>query len=296
MKKFFWFGFFVIALLGCDKKPVADPEGNRDIVVFFSSQSILTSQLKAAATADEKIIKKVVLFGFDASGNLATNGKWVITDPLLSGQKLSAVSKYVHTIWAIANPTDDLANANPANVTELKALTADYTKAPESPFMMSGKGNVTNYSATIQLYFVVAKVQIIPVGFTITSVAVKNTLNRVFVFDENLFNGSPLAIPSVPSGSGVTRVDYASPSTLSEPFVFYVAENNANNTTNSTKFVISGTIDGSPINYNLELKLSENIIPVKRNTHYTVSISPTEGTVIITIPEWNDQPTQDHQF
>lgn len=299
MKKIIIFVLCALVFFGCKQQPIDGPEGDRDIVVFFSSQYILTSTLKSAASENEKLINKVVLFGFDASDNFVINSKWVISNPFLSGQKITAISKNVKTIWAIANPTVEMESTIPVNVSALKALTKDYPEnsPPNTQFLMSGKGTVNDYSVTIPLYFAVAKVEIIPDGFTITSVEVKNTLNRVFVFDENLFNGAPLSIPLVPSGAGVSRVNYASPSSQPDPLVFYVAENNATNTDNSTKFMISGTVEGMPvIDYKLELILDGSIIPIRRNTHYTVKISPTDGTVIISVPGWTDQPTQGHTF
>lgn len=289
-------------LAGCNKnEPVNEPEGDRDLTVFFSSESILTTQIKSVATSDEGKIDRVVIFGFDASNNFVTGNKWNIANPALTGLKLTAVSKYVTQLYAIANPTTVIQNLTVSNVTGLLNQTNDYPAngRPTSPFLMSGKGAVTNYTATIKLYFVVAKVQINPVNFTITSVAVNNSPNRVYVSDENIFNNTtPLPPPSIPSG--FSRVNYSSPSPLPNPLVLYVPENDATTTGNSTKFVVNGTVNGTAITpYTFELKLNNNIIPIRRNTHYTVSLTAiieSEGTITITIPTWTDQPIQNEQF
>jgi len=82
--------------------------------------------------------------------------------------------------------------------------------------------------------------------------------------------------------------------------VLYVPENDATTTGNSTKFVVNGTVNGTAITpYTFELKLNNNIIPIRRNTHYTVSLTAiieSEGTITITIPTWTDQPIQNEQF
>lgn len=287
-------------LAGCKK---VEPEGDRQIVVFLTSQSVLSS-LKSTtpATSTEGVINKVVLFGFENSGAFVTGSKWVITgtpDPL--GEELT-VSRKVKTIWAIANPTQSMEEAEPANVTALKATTVDFLTAPASPFLMSGKGTVETFSATIKLYFTVAKVQIesSDTDFRITSITVQNTPNQGFVFDEDLFDAPPPpAVPVIPGGA--SRINYAQVNHPAlpappEPMIFYVAENIAGN---STKFLVKGTLEGTPItDYSLELKLG-SAIPILRNTYYKVSIGPQGegvGTIGLVIPEWGDEDTDDHEF
>jgi len=256
-------------LSGCKQEPIINSEKERHIVVSFFSESILfSSQLKSTATTDEGRIDKVVLFGFDSDNNIVTGSKWIITNPDLGGEILSDVSISVKTIYAIANPTSTLENANPVKVADLAALTADYpaNSPPKFPFLMSGKGTVTDYSVTIKLYFAVAKIEITSDNFTITSVTVKNTPDRIYVFNENLFNNViPLPSPTLPSGTN--RVTYSSPSSLPDPLVFYVAENNGQN---PTQFEVTGRSGGNLVSRTFTLTQND----ILRNNNYPVNIKP----------------------
>jgi len=262
---------------GCKKTPM--PEGDEDcqIIVFLSTQSLSSSLLKSTASNEEKEINGVILFGVDAEGDVIQIFRK--DNPSSSGIELLA-SRSIRWLYAIANPDDNLKEVTLSTVptvSKLLSLTANFTTAPNFPLLMSGKGEVNNFSATIKLNFVVAKVEIIPEnGFQITSVTVQNTLNQGFVFDENLFNGNQLASPDIPTDVGRTTYTYTS-STLPNPLVFYIAENNATTTENSTKFLVNGTVDGKQITtpYPVELKKGDVIIPVLRNKHYTVSVKPT---------------------
>jgi len=285
-------------LAGCNKnEPVNELDGDHEITVFLSSESILTSQLKSGVVGNEGTINRVVLFGFDVNNAFVAGNKWIISGtPNPTGNQLT-VSRKVTTIWAIANPVDVAMENEPTNITNLKTRIANYpaNNRPVSPFLMSGKGTVTNWNATIQLYFAVAKVEIIPQGdgFVMTSVTVNTTPDRVYVFDENVFDKiTPLPAPSLPTG--VSRVNYPAVNAPQASWIFYVAENNATTSgSNTTKFVINGTIDGKAISpgFNLELKQDASIIPIRRNIYYKVTVGPKEdgiGIITVKTPDWTD--------
>ena len=250
-------------------------EGEREIWVSFSAQSLSSSLLKSAASTPEKSIDHLLLYGVDAQGNVAQNFP-VEDQPSLSGISLT-VLKNVKTLYAIANPSADMIAANPANLSDLMNMTGNFAAAPQSPFLMSGQEEINCSNVQMELFRTVAKVQIISKNeFQINSVTVKNTPNRGYVF------GQTTAAPP----SAATMTDYPMVNTANP--VLYVAENS---TESPTQFLVSGTYLGNSVNYTIVLKMAGANIDIERNTHYEVGISAvsdTDCSIGVTIPEWNN--------
>jgi len=295
------FSLFVcgFVLAGCKNEPTVAPDGDRQIVVFFSAQSVSASLLKAAGDIDETI-SKVILFGVDGQDVVA------IDDPILEGTDLDnaldagtevTLSKRIKWLYAVANPSDDLETAlgttPPSTLGDLLALTDDFTEAPDpSSLLMGGKGqiNPTAKSVKIDLLRAVAKVEIIGLNlFEITSVQVTKTPDKGYVFEQSPF--------SIPDNTPVNYTKVESP----DDMIFYVAENELP----GTEFVVTGTFDSKQATYTIKtLKVegvSHNIV---RNTYYKIGLSPlTEDnfTVTIEITDWtpvevDDQYIPDDNF
>lgn len=282
--------FFLALILlntgGCQHDPMFDGDGDRQVVVFLSTQSLSSSLLKSLATNDEKGIDDVLLFGIDGESNVVDT--FYRVNPSSSGIELTVPSE-IKSFYAIANPTVGMkaeSKLTVPTVSDIMDLVADFSSAPESPFLMSGKGNVTKYSASIPLYFAFAKVEIIPEGegFEITSVTAINTPEQAYVFGRGSL--------SVPDES-VTDYDPVYP-VPSKPLIVYVAENSGET---PTQFVVNGTFESKTIQDTIELKQGKQNIDILRNIHYRVSIKPVGeklGQITVTIADWNDVITEPH--
>ena len=265
---FLVFNFFWLS--GCESSLIDNPENERHVVVFFSSQS-LSSSLKA--TSDEETISEIILYGVDADDNVLKS--YLVEDPSLT-VTLDNVSVKVTSFYAIANPSEDMKDEkdNISTVSELMEMICDFPDAPSSPFMMSGKGDVSEYSVNIELFRTVAKIEIIGKnGLQINSIQVTNTPDKGYVFEQE--------IPSIPTCS---LTYYSTNNNVSSNTVtLYVAENDTNN---PTKFEVTGAIDGKNANYEFKLKQNDAEIPILRNKKYQVGVAPT-GNVSVTIEEWD---------
>jgi len=283
-------------LAGCKKEPTVGTDEDRQVIVFFSTQSVSASFLKGTpptpATGAETLIEEIILFGVDASDNVIQTV--LINDPDFTGQEIDAFRNTVK-FYAIANPSEDMKNKaifDPATIADFEELYADFSTAPESPFLMSGTGDVEITSegdryALITLIRAIAKIEIAGIeGFDLESVTVINTPELGYVFE-----GGTL----VPNSANMTEYPTAN-SVVDNKITVYVAENSMDN---PTQFIVNGTYEGQTISYNLVLKLANNPIDIKRNTYYQVVITgdPEKiGSVRINIPEWDDVETEDQEF
>lgn len=269
IKKIFSVAIIALVLFnmaGCRKDPTVDA-GKERIIVFFSTEAVSASLIKATqpATGAELTINEVIVFGTDDVGNILQTE--LIQNPSLSGQAIEFLRR-VETIYAIANPSTDMKNSNPANVAALKGLIANFANAPASPFLMSGSGVVdADRYAVIELEKPFAKVEIAGGnGFEIESVTVINTPDKGFVFPQPTF--------SVPGTAG--RIDYPTVNTVAgNKITVYVAENSAQN---PTQFLVTGKFAGNNDNIPIDLfyiTLQENNedIDIERNTYYQVIIN-----------------------
>jgi len=285
------FAFFLFNLTGCNKYDPVDSEEYQKVVIFVSTQS-LSSLLKSTTVAnnDEKFVGELLLFGVDnekvEQRELITIGAGDIDDNGIISVEL-ILKRKIKTLYAVANPTTDLKNADLLlqPVTALTNMTVSFGVMPGRPFLMSGTGTVNSYSATIELFRAVAKVEIesLDNDLKIISVTAKNTPNQGYVFERK----SLTSIPGVP-------INYNNP--VSSPNPIYVAENIASNPTN---FELVGEYKKQPVNYTIVLKKNDDNIPIQRNKHYKVGIKPlteSQGIISLSIPDWEDGGTQDSIF
>ena len=272
---------FLLTLLafiftGCPK--VTDEE--REVVIYFTSKSFSNPVLLPIATNTENAIQKIILFGVDDQNNIKIFP--VITDLSSSGVILS-ISKKIKSFYAIANPSSDIESANLSNASALIDIISDFSNAPDSPFLMSGKAdiNIIDDSITIELVKAVAKIRISSGNdFKISSVTVMNTSAKGYVFPK-----TPFSVPD-------KKINY--PEITASTPTFYVAENT---TVSPTKFVVNGQFMGQQVSYTIE-QLTSNGEPVNivRNHYYEVTITPSEYdcSITLSILDWIDVPVDNH--
>ena len=268
----------VFVLAGCEKNLPAD---ENQVLIYLSAGSLENQESKSTATDAEELISKLLLYGVDDK-NAVVKIFPVISNPTLTGFKLT-IPVQVKTLYAIANPTADIENATPSNVSDLLNMTANFTAAPQSPFIMGGKGTVSGSNANIELIRAIAKVEIISKNeFQINTVTVKNTPDKGFVFQKE-----STAAPATSS-----RVAYPANTNTT----VYVAENSKDN---QTEFEITGTYLGKQATYTIVLSKDEAPIDIVRNTCYMVSVSALtdkECTFTIDIPSWEGVITADEHI
>ena len=261
---------------GCQQDALI--EGDRQVTVSFSPQTLTSSLKLSSASQAENSIVKLMLYGVDAQGNVTQNFP-VFENPVSTGIPLT-IFKGVKSLYAIANPSSDLIAANPSNLSELMNLTFDFTNAPQSPFLMGGKGDINGSSVQIELIRAVAKIEILSKNeFQINTVTVKNLPDEGYVFKQES--------PSSPASAGLT--DY--PAVNSANPVLYVPETGKDK---PAEFLVTGTYLGKQASYTIVLKSGTVPIDIERNTHYQVSVSAitdTDCSVAVSIPAWNDYST-----
>ena len=252
----FTFSLFVMA--GCGHNPKDDTEPEQLISVNFSTMSMLGEDLlKSAATAEEDLITKIILFGINDEGAVITNIP-AFTGVSLSGTQhnISGLSKNVTSLYAIANPSVTMEMANPSNVTDLMAMTGNFVVAPQSPFLMSCISEVNSASINLQFVRTVAKVNITGLpGFVIDSVRVVNTPSVGYVFNRESF--------SVPTSS---KVSYSYP--VGNPSI-YIAESSL---MNPVQFLVKGRYQNKPDSLTFSLTGGSQITDIVRNTYYHVNV------------------------
>lgn len=277
--------FFLLSVLcgflltGC---PGDDPENDREILINFSAIPLSDMVLKSTATTNESLVSKMLLIGVDDK-NVPVKIYPVISNPALTGMKLTMPLE-VKTLYAIANPSSGMESATPSTFSDLSNLTGDFSTAPQSPFLMGGKGDIVGSSATIELIRAVAKIEVIaPNELEIESVTVKNTPNKAYVFKKDT--------RVAPTNS--VRVDYLVNTVTT---TVYVAECSKDN---PVELEVIGMYLGQEAKYTIRLNDNGAPIDIARNTHYQVNITPlsnVESNVSITIPAWDDVRTDDHMI
>ena len=278
MKKVvFLFVIFVFAIYGCGSRK---PNDDVQVVIFLKPKTLSNSILKSTASEAEKSIQKIVIFGSDDHNKVEKLE--VIQSPPSNGIELT-VSKDLTTFYVIANPSPELEAMNPLDIATLNGIIADFTNAPQTPLLMSGKAEVTGGKFVhIELTRAVAKIEIIGLNdFVIQTATVMNTPDKGYVFDRGGTLPFVFGVVSYP------QVSSANP-------ILYVAENTA---INPTTFRLTGTFEGKQAEYDVVLKIGGNNIAILRNNHYQVSITPKteyDYEITITIPDWTDVKTDDH--
>ena len=261
------FAFCGFILLGCRYDPMTDLEPDRQVVISFTASGSL---LKSDITTAENKIEKIIFFGVSKKGDVIQNFPY-----FTSTQSITlTISRKVKWLYVIANPTTAHEDANPSNVSDLMGLTGIFVDLPQSPFLMSGIGEVNGDNVNIELIKSVAKIEISSDSkdFQITSVEVQNIPNQGYVFQQETTVTMPVS---------ASPTQYSSMNTI-----LYIPENTKEN---PVKFKIAGFFNGEPVEYTFSLKVGGNNIDIVRNTHYQVSITPRtedECTINVSIPEW----------
>jgi len=271
------FAFIVFIFGGCKHCSEFGNDDLRQVSISFSSKSLSSSLLKSSGLTDNSIIK-VILYGVDNFGKVEKT----FIPPLPESSETSlqlVISRKIKSLYAIANPYEGMESAEPETVSELMDMIADFSDAPELPFLMSGKGDIDGVNINIELFRSVAKVEIFSKNedFKIESVTVKNTPKKGYVFKKEH--------PSTPTPDDRGLYPASSIPTL------YVAESTA---LNPTRFVVTGKIEGRQASYELVLKNKEANIDIERNMHYRVGVAPlneTNCSISVDIPEWIDMQT-----
>ena len=271
----------VFILTGCEHEQMLGSEDDRLVSISFSTRSLSSSLLKSTVSPEEESIVKMILFGVDDLGNVVQTIIPPLPEPPLTAVQVT-ISRKVKSLYAIANPSADIEAKNPITVSDLIDMTGDFSEAPQSPFLMSGKEDVNGYNINIivELVRTVAKIEIIGKNeFLISSVTVSNTPDKGYVFKKET-----LSMPTPDN-----RVTYSS--VISATPTLYVTENSA---LNPVEFVITGEFQGKLANYTIVLKSGGSTIDIVRNTHYQVNITPiteSECSISINIPGWKDEIT-----
>lgn len=262
-------------LAGCSRnEPAVEPDGDRQVVIFFK-ESKSASSLKSAGTEEEDALEKVILYGIDGLGVIIFTD--TIDHPSPAGDEVT-MSRMVETLYAIANPSNDLETVLESvelsdNVSDLTTLVNDFSDAPESPFLMGGKGAVppSGFSVTVNLVRAVAKIEIIALNeFEITTVTVLNTSTKGYVFEQSTF--------SLPSS--LDRDDYAPvppTSATMDTTILYVAESPKENPVEfevTGVFTGVGDLYGKTATFSIILQQDGVDIDIVRNTRYRVRITP----------------------
>ena len=248
------FAFSHFIMTGCKHDPNDDPEPDCLVEVSFTAKPLSGSLLKSAANPSEDLIGKIILFGVNEQNEVVQTFPVLLNPPLFG--KTLVISRKVKSLYAIANPTPAMEAATLSSVSDLISMIGNFTNAPQSPFLMSGKSNVSGNSVNIELIRTVAKIDIIGKnGFLITTVTVMNTAAKGYVF-----NRETLSIPT----SGITTYSYSgnSPS-------IYIAENSK---LNPVQFVVTGQFQGKQESHTFTLTSGGQNIDIVRNTSYLVSI------------------------
>lgn len=246
-------------MAGCERDPVEAPEPEeQQITINFAAGELAGSLLKKDASSEEDLIEKIILYGVNAQHEV------VDTIILASSGKTRSIRKTVKTIWAIANPTDDLLAVFPADSTALMGMTVDFSTAPQSPLQMSGKVKIgTANSVTILFYRIVSRIDLVGIAdkFQIESVKV-NTAATGYVFER-----PSLVVPAS------TWVEYSYTGTAP---VIYVAEHLR---TNAARFTVTGRFLNQPAHLQqlvesnpFSITSGGQIVDIKRNTYYQVKV------------------------
>lgn len=257
MKRYvFFFGcVFITGLVGCSL--VDEPEQDRQVMIKFSAASLLSgSSLKLAASQEEDLFTKVILFAVDDQNEVKDT--FILKNPSLSGTSCT-LPREIKLLYAIANPSPEIENEEPETVSDLNLMTCDFTLAPYSPFLMSGIGEITDESSvSITLVRAIAKINIVnnDHNFVIESITVNDTPAKGYVFDVE--NRPPLIIET-------TTYSYSGNSSV------YVAENSQSEL--KTEFVVTGQYQDQPIIHTFHLTKDDGQdIDIVRNNCYHVDI------------------------
>ena len=240
---------FCFIMTGCEHEAKDEPEPEHVVEVSFTIRSLSGSSLKSAANSAENFIEKIILFGVDDQNQVVQTFSISATGSTLT------IPRKIKSLYAIANPSPAMEAAS--SVSDLTNMVGDFTNAPQSPFLMSGKSSVSGNSVNIELIRVVAKINIIGEnGFQITSVTVMNTTAKGYIFSRE----------TLPAPSPANMVDYT---VNNNPSTIYIAENSRSN---PIQFIVSGQLQGKPKSHFFTLERGGQNIDILRNTSYQVSI------------------------
>ena len=247
--------FTLFIMAGCEQNSKNDPEPERFVAVSFSARS-MSGLLKSAASEEEDSIGKIILFGVNDQNEV------VQTFPILTGTSLSGtqltISRKVKSLYAIANPSDDMEVAIPSmfTVSNLMDMTGDFTVAPQPPFLMSCISEVNSDNINIEFVRAIAKIDIIGInGFQIESITVMNTPAKGYVF-----NREDLSVPT----SDMVTYSYTE-----DNLAIYIAESSKQN---PVGFLVTGQFQNEQESCTIMLTSEGQKIDIIRNTYYQVSV------------------------
>lgn len=157
----------------------------------------------------------------------------------------------------------------PGNTTEKDILlirTAILKKMPASPFIMYGIHNITfgkqSNATTCDLYHVVAKIDVRnkASNFELTSARLLRTKSSSVLFQQT---------PS----TDVDVVDFAAEKAVEKKVALYAYENPLVEEAKATAVEITGLVNGKELTYTVHLEQNGKLIPLERNTVYTIYVN-----------------------
>lgn len=269
-----------VLFVSCSKedKNLPSENGARKVMINFTTTAMSDMTTRSEGSVEENAIEKVAIFGINNQGQIEQTFP-VIENPLTTGNVIN-IQNNVKMLKVIANPSSDI-NLNFSSLAEMESATFDCKTAPQSPYIMSGTSEVNSNSINIELVRNIAKIEVKGTnGFAVTSVTVKRTPSKSYVFER----------ATLPSFDLSDYIDYPKKTGS----IVYVAENSKKT---PTELFVTGTYNGALTAYTITLSQNSQPIDILRNTSYIVSINPISSedcSVDVTIPEWNEQVADDN--
>lgn len=297
----------------CLNEDNSTPRANTQCIkiVFKAEQSM---SVKSAASDKENQVKSIDVYVFDkTSGKLEAmetdiqpSQPVVINGAARVGEITLQVGAGQKQVLALANTTDNFTvlPAIQIGTTTYNDMLKSVTKLnsnsqPTTPFIMSGMSidaDITASEIPVTLERKVAKFNIVNTsagdentGFVITSVQVKNTADRTFLFK----NGHEELAEE-------TQFIEYQPSPVNGDISFYVYPTPSDNKERQITLDVNGKINGVPYqqSFILQPTVSDSDVPVKANSEYSINLTYTpesKNPIIFQIKQdWENGGSIDH--